>query len=72
MSYLSGGHGRVRLYSERVRLAGEVDDDVLGLLQLGVIVGVDRDAVGQRQRLGGALACLQLHPVESGKCKSCL
>ena len=58
MSYLSGGHGRVRLNSERVRLAGEVDDDVLGLLQLGVIVGVDRDAVGQRQRLGGALACL--------------
>ena len=54
--YLSGRHGRLRLHREGESLPCKVDDDVLRLLQLQMIAGVEDDPVGQGERLGRALA----------------
>ena len=63
---LSGSHGGLGFDGERARLSSEVDDDVLRLLELEVVVGVQDHSVGQRQGLRGALSGFHHHHREAG------
>ena len=59
--HLAGSHGGVSLDGEGETSSGEVNYDMLGLLELRVIVDVQDDAVRQRQRLRRALARFHHH-----------
>jgi hypothetical protein len=61
---LSRSHRWVGLDGEGETSSGEVNYDMLWLLELSVIVGVQDDAIRQRQRLGGALARFHQHHCE--------